>query len=344
VLALSVIGGGTAIATTPTWTVGHGTDSFASFQPPSGASSTAVSAGSKVGFFEWLRNDGTSNISQLFLTATTTPSASVFGAKWSIKDSSGVVLRSGDCPSTTPLSCSFGALNPSQTVYVTVAFTTGNAADGTIESVAFDWNANGNTPSDKHHTSRGDSIILIDSVTLTSNGDAAGDFNFDQPSITVENSQKLTGQNRQATKATINDVLLIGVAVGDSPSEPQATCTPELIADIVAEFPWFSCSSLTSLTSRIEAGNGKTFTNVNGGPGIKVIISFAQAPNQLNGEHPFVYHFFTDLDGTGHAELITEECNYVAGFPDGATPSEGCLDVNGKTVTVWLFHNGPMRT
>lgn len=332
VLALSVIGGGTAIASVPGWTVGHGTDSWATFQPSSGASSTAVSAGKKVGFFEWLRNDGTSNISQLYLKETT--SAAVFGAKWSIKDRDGNVLSFGDCPSTTPLACSFGALNPRETVYVIVAFTT--PSNGKAEAVTFDWSSNGDTQSDKNHKSHGDVTSIGDSVVLTStsDGDAAGDFNFDNPDgITVADDQKLTGKNPQATSATVGD-LLTGVAVGDSPSltVPCADGVPT----------GFLCSSLTSLVSQVEVGNGKTFSNPNGPltPGIKVIVSFAQAPNQLNSDSPFAYHYYVDANGVGQVELITAPCTYTQGFPDNTA---SCLTVGNKQVTVWLTHNGGMR-
>ena len=68
VIALSILGGGTALAAKPMWPSGHGTD----FQnpTPSGASSTVVTAGKSVGFFEWLRNPGSNNISQLFMAVT----------------------------------------------------------------------------------------------------------------------------------------------------------------------------------------------------------------------------------------------------------------------------------
>src|SRR6185295_12245892 len=109
VLALSLFAGGTALAANPSWVVGHGTDSAPTApQPASGASSSAVGAGRQVGFFEWLRNDDTSNISQLYLTASTTPSATVAGATWTIKTAAGTTVRAGVCPTATPLTCSFG--------------------------------------------------------------------------------------------------------------------------------------------------------------------------------------------------------------------------------------------
>src|SRR6185503_5941585 len=60
-VALSILGSGTAMAANPDWIVGYGTDSSlpATQQPLSGASSTSVSAGQEVGFFEWLKNNGT---------------------------------------------------------------------------------------------------------------------------------------------------------------------------------------------------------------------------------------------------------------------------------------------
>ena len=336
-LALSVLGGGIATAATPDWKAGYGTDSRAAFQPSSGASSSAVKAGNKVGFFEWLRNGGTSNISQLFLEATATPAATVYRASWSIEDGSGTEVSNGVCPSDTPLKCSFGALNAGHTVYLVVAYNTGIAVDGTTQQVDFSWSANGATTRDGG-TSRGDSLPHRDSVILTNNGDANGNFYFEQTDITVQTNQKLSGTNQQATTATVT-AGLTGVAVSDSPLL-VTLCDSTL----TASFPsWFSCSQLSSLTSLIEVGNGKTFKNRNDGPGIKVIVTFQQAPKQLSSARPFVYHYFKDANGVGQADLITAQCNYVAGFPDGATPSEGCLTVNGKIVTVWLFHNGPMR-
>ena len=336
-LAFSVLGGGIATAATPDWNAGYGTDSRAVIQPSSGASSSAVKAGNRVGFFEWLRNGGTSNVSQLYLQATATPAATVYRASWSIEDGSGTVVRNGVCPSDTPLKCSFGALNAGHTVYLVVAYNTGIAVDGTTQYVDFDWSTNGATTRDGG-TSRGDSLSHRDSVILTNSGDANGNFYFEQTNITVQTNQKLSGTNQQATTATVT-ASLTGVAVGDSPSL-ATLCNSTLTTG----FPsWFTCSGLSSLTSVIEVGNGKTFTNGNGGPGIKVIVTFQQAPRQLSSALPFVYHYFTDSNGVGQADLITAQCVYDGGFPKGDTPSEGCLTVNGKTVTVWLFHNGPMR-
>ena len=70
--ALSILGSGTALAANPNWIVGHGTDSaprHRSLRPA--PRRRRFGAGRQVGFFEWLRNGDTSNISQLYLTAST---------------------------------------------------------------------------------------------------------------------------------------------------------------------------------------------------------------------------------------------------------------------------------
>jgi hypothetical protein len=46
--------------------------------------------------------------------------------------------------------------------------------------------------------------------------------------------------------------------------------------------------------------------------------------------------------GAAGAELITELCVYGPGnLPTNTT---SCLTVGNKNVTVWVFHNGPMRS
>ncbi|MEP6638681.1 MAG: hypothetical protein ABJC39_04965 [Chloroflexota bacterium] len=338
VLSLSVFAAGTAFAANPTWVVGHGTDSSlpSTQQPASGASTSAVAAGNEVGFFEWLRNDDTSNISQLNLTASTSPSATVVGARWTIKNTTGSNVLTGTCATATPLTCSFGALNAGYTVYVTAAFTSGsNLADGSSQSVHFAFSTTG-VPGGKNN-SHGDAKTIDDSVAITSNGDANGDFNLNDASITVADDLVLSNsKNPQATSVTV-DANTVGAAVGDSP----ALTTP-CDTTVTTGFPsFFTCSLLTSLTSTVEVGNGKTFSNPNGAgtAGIKVIVAVAKAPGQLTGTNPFVYHYWTDTAGA-HAELVTATCSLSGGFPTNTGP---CLIVGTKLVTVWLSHNGRMR-
>lgn len=331
-LVLSMLSAGQALAANPRWVVGYGTDSFFTPQPASGASSSAISAGKKVGFFEWLRNDDTSNISQLYLTAAATPAATVAGATWSIKTATGGVVRAGACPTATPLNCSFGALRSGETVYIVAAFqTASNLVDGTVQGVHFEFKTTG-TPGGKNN-SHGDAKSIDDAAMVTSNGDAAGDFNLDQPDLTVADNQNVSNANPQATSATVAGSS-VGIAVGDSPSL-TVPCTNNVPAG-------FQCNSLTSLVSTVEVGNGKSFSNPNGPgtPGIKVIVTFKKAPSQLGGANPFAYHYFIDPSGAGQVELITAPCVLSGGFPTNAGP---CLTVGNNKVTVWLTHNGGLR-
>lgn len=341
-LAVSVLGG-TAQAAQPVWQVGHG--SLFTSPTASGASSSSVSAGKTAGFFEWLHNQTSSNISQLYMNASTTPGSTLVGAAWTIKDASEGFVRSGTCAPTTASLCSFGALNSGETVYVTLAFSISpNVADGVTESLAASFNATG-TPPGKNQ-SHGDVVPLTDSILVSKNGDAAGDFNFTGISDLSITDSPVGGNNRQSTQLVVGGAQ-VGASVNDSPSLTPAKCNDALVAEIVAQNPlnsWFTCSQLTTLTSAVEVGNGKLFTSPlndpNGTPLIKVIVSFKNAPNQFTGSNPpFAYHYYV-IGTVEHAELITATCVPSSGVPTNSGP---CLTVTNGIATVWLTHNGGMR-
>ena len=335
-LAVSVLAG-TAQAAAPGWPTGHGTNYLA--PAASGASSSSVRAGNTAGFFEWLHNPGSSNISQLFMNVSTGPGP-VKGVAWSIQDDAGTVQRSGTCTITAVPLCSFGSLNAGLTLYVVAAFTMDSGlADGATQAVVLDFNSTGIPPGG--NKSHGDDVFAADSIQISKNADANGDFNFDQAAALIVATDSVGGANTQSTRVKVGGTQ-VGAFVGDSPSLPAAKCTNALIANIVLQNPWFSCKKVTSLTSVVEVGNGKIFTNANGGPGIELTVTFLAAPNQLNGAHPFAYHYFVDASGE-HAELITAQCQLVAGLPSATTPAEGCLIIGGSSITAWLFHNGGMR-
>jgi hypothetical protein len=170
------------------------------------------------------------------------------------------------------------------------------------------------------------------------NIDAYGTFNFDQSTATAADSQKVNGNNPQATSATVA-ATLVGAYVADgSQANPNLTCDSTFFDP---NFPTFSCSSLTSQWSEIQVGNGKDFNNTSGGPGIKVMILFQQLPTGLSGSTPVVYHTWMDSFGTQQSELVYNSCTYDnGGLPTNSTP---CLTVGNKMVTVWLFHNGGTR-
>jgi hypothetical protein len=332
-LAWSLLGSGAALAANPNWAAGFGADGSSQL---TGQSSTSVAAGKHAGFFIWMQNNDTANISQLFLTGTST--ATFSGGTFQVKDSTGVV-RTGTCAAVDPLDCSIGALRSGQTVDVIVSYLiNASAKDGSNVGVKFEFNTTG-TPPGKNN-SHGDSFDLSDSIGVSSNRDADGDFNLNDPAgLNIADNQNVSPQNPQATSASI-----VQLGIGGSVSEIAGTmafCDPSLLPQPVPS--WFSCSNLSSQISTVQIGNGKNFNNPNPGttPGIQVKILFKKAPSQLTGSNPFVYHRWTDSLGVDHAELVTAPCILVGGFPSNTTP---CLIVGNNAVTVWLIHNGGMRT
>jgi hypothetical protein len=330
-LAWSILGSGTALAANPNWAAGFGANGSSQL---TGQSSTSVAAGKHAGFFLWMQNNDTSNISQLYLTGTST--ATFSGATFTVVSGS-TFVRSGTCAAVDPLDCSIGVLRSGQTVNVIVSYLiSGSAKDGSNVGVKFEFNTTG-TPPGKNN-SHGDAFPLNDSIGVSSNGDADGDFNLNNPSgLNIADNQSVSQKNPQATSASIIQ-LGIGGSVGETTNLDAAVCNSTLTMG----FPsWFSCGLLTSQVSTIEIGNGKNFNNTNPGntPGIQVKVLFKKAPSQLTGSNPFVYHYWVDGQGA-HAELVTATCTMSGGFPTNQGP---CLIVGNNAVTVWLIHNGGAR-
>src|SRR5690349_4398846 len=113
---------GTAVAATPKVTIGSGIDGTNTTD--SAVTPAVVSTNKLGGFYIWARNDDTSTISQFFLNSNSDMTAK--GAVW---------YRSTDpdtkftCPiSHGQLACSFGQLRPTETIFVTAAFTSPSTA------------------------------------------------------------------------------------------------------------------------------------------------------------------------------------------------------------------------
>jgi hypothetical protein len=355
-LALSVLGSGTASATTPSWTGGFGT----SMMNPttSGFSTQNVAAGNNVGSFSWLHNGGTSNISQLYLTAKWTPSMSVTGATWTILDNdsssgTGTFHDQGTCPVGTSLNCSFGALNAGQTVYVVVSFAVpSTATNGTSLTGTLDYYTTG-VSADKGGNSHGDDLLLTDSATVAKSANAAGNFNL-AAGLTISDSP-VTGNNRQQTKAHA-DTQQTGLYVADEGATNQTlTCPVQAITNYndyttntgqIWDPNW--CTS--PQWSEIQAGGlTKTFTNGFGGPGLQVTIVYKNntLPPNLTQPDPVLFHW---VNNQSSAQLVYQRCTFdvATGLPLAVDASNnpiptGCLNVSGNTVVAYLYNNGNMR-
>jgi hypothetical protein len=345
-MVLSVLGTGSALAAKPNLVVtgnaipGTANDTGTTAQP------TMVSTNDTVQFTTSIYNHDTSNVSQLYFSALSTPAGATVSAI--------TASREGCSTTTTPL-CSFGALRPEESVRVTIIFTTPAVADSSITScplgsnaylgtlttltgsppyfcVDLRWSANGFP--EGGNNSHGDYFDWFDGAAL--NGDAVnfhGRFVYvnGQQQI-VANSLNVGNGNRQGTQASVND-LDIPVTVLDGPNVPKI-CTTGLINLFGGAHSGetFDCSTLTSETSDVNVDNSN-IVNTFG-----LLVKFYQAPSGLKGNNPRALHQYTTPAGAIITEVITNQCTFVAGVPTNIP----CLVVgNGaKQVTIWNDHNG----
>jgi Domain of unknown function DUF11 len=161
-LALTLLGVGTASAATPTWS------STATSIPGS------VTPGKYALYHVTVTNSGTSNISQLFLEDN------VGFAAYSATPST------GSCVVSPTLLCNLGALNAGPTtdtidvVYQTPTSGSSCTAPGVTGSdcfnIDFQFNTSGNTFSDTKHRSHGDNLDTPVSTHLDGSADFAGGY------------------------------------------------------------------------------------------------------------------------------------------------------------------------
>lgn len=238
---------------------------------PSGALPAAASPGSKVAFDIWARNGGKSNISKLFLTATTT---GTFHSV-TVTNFNGAKGSCGPGPGNgVELSCSWKPLSKGGAVQVRVVFTTPSTGDSM--PVLFEWSSSGYVPGSNN--SHGDLFVQTDSVAL--NGDAnlfAGGFLTTGDDPVVQTNPALGEGNPQSTKIT-SPAFNIPVTAGENND----------ISDCEEVFE--ECFGQASI---ISVNNGQTFPG-----GFTVHIVY-------NAKHYYAQfvHFFDD--GT-YEEL--EEC------------------------------------
>jgi len=293
-LAVSVLGG-SASAATPNWDM-----------EPVVLLPSSVTPGEAAGYKVTIRNDGPSNIAQLFLVAylgdTDSPAPTPVYTK---------VAPKGSCPNTGgSLYCTLGSLKAGKSVTVTVAFTT--PTEGATFSIRFVANTTGATSSDGG-TSHGDTIDETGTTTLTSDPDFAGRFVLGN-NLTVANGLALGADNHQST-TVYAPASIIPVTVADGDQVTPVVCPAEL--------------GCWSQTSEIHVNDGVP-------AGIfKVEIGIYKDLSQsVDG----VYHEF-DAGHVPASETITTKC------PKHGKPSSPCFtaeNIGGGSilVTVWLLENG----
>lgn len=308
--AVSVVLPASTLAAIPDVTVGYGTE--ANPLTTTGAQPTVVSPGAYVEFNIWARNDDTSTVSQFFLTETT--ARTVYSASWS--NSNG---KTGSCPASTPLNCSFGQVKPGQSIDAVIVLKT--PGSGASMPVNFVWSTVG--------IGHGDSFPKADSVSLNSTDDFAGGFVVSSDSVTIGNTRVGPGNSR-STAATVNSSgIPVTLQDGSGFVPPDAqSCTVTNT---------FDCTGFFGDWSSVNVDNNTVFGSYFT---ITITIDAASIPHGVTKNNLAVYHqYFDNATSSWKQEIIAANCS------TGAIP---CMILTtGKAfwvITIRTFHNGNFRT
>jgi hypothetical protein len=299
-VALSAILGGTTSAATPSWTT--------SFVTPTPAK---VSAGADAGYVITVINNGSSNISQAYVTDGLDAKDKTKAIPYGILPTTYIHTTQGSCdPVGVRLWCSLGALRAGDTATVTVAYSTGSNA--TLRRI-FEINTTG-VAGDTKGNSHGDALQLIATTTTGTGADFSG--RFVGSDLIVSDSQTLGSKNKQFTK-----VNAPGAAIGVSVAETGNALV---------------CAGCWSETSEIHVDRGLVQPNGFSGE-IGIYKTLAQTVNGF-------YHKFDAPHANGDlGETITTTCS------SATTPSAvPCFLVtplgNGNlSILFWLNENGTIR-
>jgi hypothetical protein len=263
----------------------------------------SVAPGATAGYSVTITNNGPSNISSLYLVTKTTDATTY------VDDSAG---RNGCSDAGVPLSCTFGALNPLQSVTVIVAYT--STGSGSFDPV-FEGNTTGQAFSDPKR-SHGDVLIDTDfaGTTLSADKNFGGAFNITFGGI-VSNNASLTGQNKQSTKVA-NLPAATGATVLDGPGA-SGTCTTTTVID---------CSKLIGEWSEVNVGGGGPFSG-----GIVIQITYKSGTPTA----------FVHVSSATGQELVSQCSGNVAPTSNSQLP---CFTWDGhNTATIYTLYNGSWR-
>jgi hypothetical protein len=291
-LAVIAVGVGPAGAAQPAW-------KFVNVEKlPATVSENAVA-----GYSFRILNDGSSNISKLFLTD------SFVGAPVFFWNSRGTV-----CQTSPDLRCDFGALIAGDWIDVKIAYRVGTADFSTT----FRLDSSGD-PAGKNN-SHGDAKLQSVTTDVTNDPDFAGSFTLDTTSLA--NNPTLGRSNKQATSIDPPESL-IPVTIEDH----ITTGVPCTIAD---------CSNVFGEWSTVSVAGGKTY----GAPfKVTLFVWGGAVPGGASTGEVQVLHT-TDL-GTTYA--ISQACTPATGTPTNAECLTVTKVGSNYRIVVWLFQNGFIR-
>jgi len=285
--------------------VGWGTSTLST--PP------VVTNGQPSGIVVTFSNAGPSNVSQLYLVATTPNGATFVQA----------TPTQGFCNAAAPLFCNLGAVNAGSHVDVTVVFTT--PGSGTSMPAPFEFNTTG-VAADKKNRSHGDAIPAAATVGLspTSNRDYFGRFAYNNTLLTIFDDQTLSNKNQQSTKAN-GPKSGISPAVGEM-SLGTFTCP----TDPARTRPCFS------EWSTLDVGGGTGFADT--GFSAVVTLGHWELPNGIDAENIGFVHVL-DNDNVEVLDRCTTDTPPVSEMPCFTAVDSG----NDVIATFWLTENGKIN-
>lgn len=344
------------------------------------ATPNQVSPGKVAGFYLWVKNEDTANLSTFFMKAFT--EATALGAYWTRNEET---TKHGCTASpTNGLECTFGALNSGDRLFITAAFTlpassnancmtaTPPANSGGFDPPAgvahvcvdFQFGANSGfvppKPGKPGNNSRGDAYHWFDFATTDTGTDKAAQFPFCDlsvgdptpdctsavPLLNIFNTQGASRNNVQSTELTAPQGAFntehgkTGLAVADNLRDAAGNL-------ITCPAGLTDCASHQTTGADAFVGQwSKADVNSEdefGNSFIKVTLTmYGVSPNSIGG----VMHLWEKPTGTWNEEEITLPCASDAG-PSGDPPAQ-CFWVSGSgnltTVSVWIHNNGRIRT
>jgi len=337
-LGTLLFGTGTASASTPGWQFSPAIDT--SLNP------AIVGTGYNAAFVVTIDNQGSSNISALYLSTDIPKTASnvsptFVGVPTWYSDATGNQIAS--LPYTChaagdgPLNCSFGSLASGLRVKILVAFAA--AAPGTNSGLTtpascavladtsawtFHFTAfgNGNTPTDKGGKSHGDTLCGQTSVTTSSDQNYAGGYTLDTSAIATTGA--LNTSNKQTT-TLFPPSTAIAATVEDGLADNTFSC---LIA---------GCDHRFGEWSRLSVNNGGLYP---AGFKIQLLVLGSIVPGPAKTTNINLIH----NDGT-NTYVISQRCDATT-LPVVSGGAE-CVIVtkvgNNFLITAWLNHNGGGR-
>jgi hypothetical protein len=363
----------TAVAATANVHVGGGT--VVDVTNVRAATPHQVSPGKVAGFYLWVKNEDTANLSTFFMKAFT--DATALGAYWTRNEET---TKHGCTASpTNGLECTFGPLNSGDRLFITAAFTlpassnancmtaTPPANSGGFDPPAgvahvcvdFQFGANSGfvppKPGKPGNNSRGDAYHWFDFATTDTGTDNAAQFPFCDLSVGDPTPDCSSAVSRlslfNSTGANRNNVQSTKVTAPAGAFDSAHGTTGIAVADNFA----FSCpDGLTDCASHQGSGSGAFLgqwsqIDVNseqdfGALFIQVTLTmYGVNPNSVDG----LVHLYSDgAGGWLEGDPITARCPSVDGPAVGQTTE--CFWVSGSgqvtTVLVWMHDNGRART